>query len=277
MIASQIRQEARNILSNKWGKAALLTLVFSVIDFAICFMAGLLSIIPGIGFLITIGLYVIQLPMAYGFLVSLIKLKRNEEVDYVDFFALGFSSFGRLWGTIGNILLKMLVLVILAIVFFFLMLVGMSGIAGAAILGSGVGAAGFSVLGIIGVIGYIVTIILIVPKSYSYSLSFFLLYDNPDKSTKELVEQSEQLMEGHRWSYFWLYLTFIGWSILASFTFGIGLLWLVPYIVISAIIFYENRIHVGITNSKTASSISENLVTESRSTSEEDNPIQENE
>ena len=175
MIASQIRQEARNILSNKWGKAALLTLVFSVIDFAICFMAGLLSIIPGIGFLITIGLYVIQLPMAYGFLVSLIKLKRNEEVDYVDFFALGFSSFGRLWGTIGNILLKMLVLVILAIVFFLLMLVGMSGIAGAAILGSGVGAAGFSVLGIIGVIGYIVTIILIVPKSYSYSLSFFLL------------------------------------------------------------------------------------------------------
>ena len=276
MVASQIRLEARSTLTNKWGKAALLTLIFSIIDFAICFIAGLLSIIPVIGFFITIGLYVIQIPLAYGFLVSLIKLKRNEDVDYVDFFSLGFSAFGRLWGTIGNIILKMLVLVILVVVFFFLMIVGMGGLAGSAIIGSGFGTAGFSLLGIIGVIGYIISIIFMIPKCYSYALSFFLLYDNPEKSTKEIVEQSESLMVGYRWSYFWLYLTFIGWSILASFTFGIGLLWLIPYIVISAIIFYEDRLHVGNASSTVDSSISENPITESRSTPEEDNPIQEN-
>ena len=46
-------------------------------------------------------------------------------------------------------------------------------------------------------------------------------------------------MNGNRWRLFCLELSFIGWMILASFTFGIGMLWLVPYMAIAQIVFYE--------------------------------------
>ena len=47
------------------------------------------------------------------------------------------------------------------------------------------------------------------------------------------------MMRGNRWSFFWLGLTFIGWVILSMFTLYIGLLWLIPYIMVSFVCFYE--------------------------------------
>lgn len=47
-------------------------------------------------------------------------------------------------------------------------------------------------------------------------------------------------MKGNRWKFFWLGLTFIGWAILASFTLGIGMLWLMPYIMVTFVCFYES-------------------------------------
>ena len=41
MVSSQIRAEARNSLTGKWGKAALLTLVFGVIDYLITFLGDI--------------------------------------------------------------------------------------------------------------------------------------------------------------------------------------------------------------------------------------------
>lgn len=59
-------------------------------------------------------------------------------------------------------------------------------------------------------------------------------------AAKDIVEKSEELMKGHKWAFFWLGLTFIGWAILSCFTLGIGLLWLIPYMQIAQIIFYED-------------------------------------
>lgn len=81
MIASEIKQKARENLTGKWGKAALLTLVFGLIMMAISFVSGILSAIPLIGFLVPIGLFVIEIPITYGVLISFLKLKRNESVD----------------------------------------------------------------------------------------------------------------------------------------------------------------------------------------------------
>ena len=46
-------------------------------------------------------------------------------------------------------------------------------------------------------------------------------------------------MKGKKGDYFVLMLSFIGWAILACFTFGIGMLWLYPYIQVSLVSFYE--------------------------------------
>jgi uncharacterized membrane protein len=43
------------------------------------------------------------------------------------------------------------------------------------------------------------------------------------------MEESQTLMRGHKGAYFVLQLSFIGWYIVSMFTFGIGLLWVIPY------------------------------------------------
>ncbi len=240
MVASELRAKARESLQGKWGKAALITLCYAVITFVINFVLGL---IPVIGSLVA---FVISLPISFGILVSFMKLKRDEEVTYTDFLNTGFSNFGKVWGVFGNMLLKMIVPIVLVVVFAIIMVVGMGGsVAGLMATTysshSYVGmSAGFGGVFIIGIIGYIVSLIYAVIKGYLYSLSYYILYDNQDKSGKEIVETSESLMRGNRWRFFWLGLTFIGWSILCGFTLGIGLLWLMPYIMVAFVCFYED-------------------------------------
>ncbi len=241
MVASQIRANARESLTGKWGKAALLTLTYSIIVFVINFVCNLIPIIG------SIALFVISTPISYGFLVSFMKLKRGEEVGYVDFLSNGFSSFGKVWGVIGNTILKMILPVCLVIISLILIIISTGG----AIFGTAASSihstsvstgiiAGFGFLGVIGFIAYIASLIYAIIKGYLYSLSFYILNDNPDMTGKEIVNESEKLMRGNRWRLFWLGLTFIGWAILASFTLGIGMLWLMPYIAVAMICFYED-------------------------------------
>ena len=240
MTSTEIKSNARESLKGKWGKAALLTLVFGIIDYLITLV---LNFIPFIGSLIS---FVISLPLSFGFIASLMKLKRGEEVGYVDFFTLGFQSFGKVWAVFGNTLIKMIVPIILVVVAIIVLTIGMGGALGSAILDGSYTtssmssvSAGFSGLAIIGFILYFVAIIYACIKYLLYSLSNFILFDNPDMSGKDIVNESEKLMKGNRWSYVWLNITFIGWSILATFTLGIGFFWLAPYMMISSVCFYE--------------------------------------
>ena len=45
-------------------------------------------------------------------------------------------------------------------------------------------------------------------------------------------------MNGHKWELFIMGLSFLGWLILSALTFGIGLLWLLPYIQVTLRIYY---------------------------------------
>lgn len=240
MVASELRANARESLQGKWGKAALLTLCYGLITFVINFV---LAFIPVIGSLVA---FVISLPISFGILVSFMKLKRDEEVTYTDFLNTGFSNFGKVWGVFGNMLLKMIIPIVLVVVFVIVMIVGMGGSA-AGLMATSYSShsyagmtAGFGGVFIIGMLGYFVSLIYAVIKGYLYSLSYYILYDNPDKTGKEIVETSESLMKGNRWRFFWLGLTFIGWAILSVFTLYIGMLWLMPYIMVSFVCFYED-------------------------------------
>lgn len=234
MVASQIRASARESLQGKWGKAALLTLVYCVITFAISFV---LNLIPVVG---SIVLLVIELPISYGFLVTFMKLKRNEEVSYTDFLSLGFSSFGKVWGVFGNMILKMILPIAILIVSIVVMAIGFSGSIIGALADSSSATIGFSGIGIIGLIAYFVSLIYTVVKGLLYSLSFYILKDNENMSSKEIVEESERLMKGNRWSFCWLSITFIGWIMLSGFTLCIGMLWVMPYMMVAYVCFYEN-------------------------------------
>jgi uncharacterized membrane protein len=85
-------------------------------------------------------------------------------------------------------------------------------------------------------------LLLVIPgiiKSIAYSQSYFILKDHPDYSLNQIITESRKMMNGYKWKYFLLQLSFIGWGILSMLTLGIGLLWLVPYIYSSLARFYE--------------------------------------
>lgn len=77
-------------------------------------------------------------------------------------------------------------------------------------------------------------------KSFSYALTNFILKDKPELSFNSAIELSMKMMEGNKMRLFLLYLSFIGWSILALLTCGIGFLWLIPYMNASMAAFYED-------------------------------------
>lgn len=86
------------------------------------------------------------------------------------------------------------------------------------------------------------TLLLIIPgiiKAYSYSMTFYILRENPEMTAGDAITASQKMMDGHKMDLFLLSLSFIGWAILASITFGIGYLWLIPYIYTAYAAFYE--------------------------------------
>lgn len=87
------------------------------------------------------------------------------------------------------------------------------------------------------------TLLLIIPgivKSISYSMTPYILKDNPELDNNRAIERSMTMMEGHKMDYFILQLTFIGWGLLSILTCGIGFLFLIPYMQSSTAAFYEN-------------------------------------
>ena len=96
---------------------------------------------------------------------------------------------------------------------------------------------------LVGLYIFLWSLLLIIPgicATYSYAMTSYILAENPDLTAREAIARSKEMMYGHRWDLFWLYLTFIGWSILAALTLGIGYLWLNPYIEASVAAFYRD-------------------------------------
>lgn len=237
MTATDTRKKAREALAGKWGKGALITLVFSIFSSILSTVSGKLEQGSAISFIISLAIAIIEIPISYGLIISFIKLKRGEEVGYFDFFKDGFNNFGRAWGIIGNTILKMIVPVILIIVSIIIMgaTIGFSSVG---VLAEG-SSSSLPALAIVGIIIYIASLVYAFVRGLLYSISNYIAYDNPDMSTKDAVEESAKLMNGKRGSFFVLELSFIGWAILAAFTFGIGAFWLIPYIQVAIVCFYE--------------------------------------
>ncbi len=77
-------------------------------------------------------------------------------------------------------------------------------------------------------------------KSYSYSMAYYVKNDHMDWDWKACIDESRRIMDGNKWKLFCLQLSFIGWAIVCGFTFGIGYLWLMPYMEAANASFYES-------------------------------------
>lgn len=101
----------------------------------------------------------------------------------------------------------------------------------------------FCAIFLVNLFTFLWTLLLIIPgimKAFSYALTPYILLDEPELTARQAITRSCEIMEGRRWKLFCLYLSFIGWGILSILTFGIGILWLVPYMNASVAAFYED-------------------------------------
>lgn len=89
-------------------------------------------------------------------------------------------------------------------------------------------------------------LLLIIPgiiAAYAYSQTFYIIAEDPAVGPLQAIRKSKEMMSGNKWKLFCLNLRFIGWALLCLLTFGIGFLWLAPYMLISFAKFYDDVAH----------------------------------
>lgn len=222
MNSGDFKRLARENLNGRRGKAAIAMLIFTLCSWGIALLS---SFIPVVG---QIAVAIITPVLSYGFLKQWIKFKNKEDVGYVDFFSLGFADFKRVWGVTLIKALKMILPLLLIIIGYIVMFIGVTLLSN-------------------NTFAYIISFILIIagfawmlPIMYKYMFVINELAYNSERTSKEIVEESGKYMIGNRFKAFCLIFSFLGWMILSGVLFAIPLFWVIPYMQISMIIFYEH-------------------------------------
>ena len=80
-------------------------------------------------------------------------------------------------------------------------------------------------------------------KSFSYAMTDFIAVEHPDWSANRCIAESCRLMEGNRWRYFCLCLSFIGWALLVILAelckVPFADCFLKPYLETAQVVFYD--------------------------------------
>ncbi|MBE5106844.1 DUF975 family protein [Bacillus thuringiensis] len=249
----EIKREALDSLKGKWGLGVGSTILYFILSYVVSIAAMLILLIPGIiiffliviatgsveegtlsiGAGITFGIfYCVMLILAnasygitsYGYTNVFLQVSKRERARIDDLFE-GFRGFKRMIKTMWAMLAILLYagtwipMLLLSLFAFF----GEEGNASFAIA--------FFVLLAISIVGMIV-------MYFSYAMTYYVMIENPEYSVSQAMKESKHLMKGHKLDLFLLWLSFIGWGILAILTFGIGFLWLSSYMSTTTAHFY---------------------------------------
>jgi len=87
------------------------------------------------------------------------------------------------------------------------------------------------------------TLLLIVPgiiAALGYSMTFYILADDPALKPQEALRKSKSMMNGYKLKLFYLWLRFFLLALLCILTLGIGFLWLIPYVHVTMAKFYDD-------------------------------------
>ncbi|MFC6323213.1 DUF975 family protein [Companilactobacillus baiquanensis] len=104
---------------------------------------------------------------------------------------------------------------------------------------------------IVAIFTFLWMLLLIIPgyiKIFSYSQTFLIYKDVQEKGYgdkykfTDYITKSRQLMDGNKWRFFVLQLSYIGWYFLGYITFGIALIWVIPYVCMTNVNFYKDLV-----------------------------------
>jgi len=225
----EITAEARAALSGNWSKAIGITVLYMVLVFALSFLC---SMIPFAGML---QIFVLP-PLMTGLAAFFLVFSRQQGGEVGDL----FSGFRQYWASVGAWFFMQLFILLW-------LLPGMLAlIAGAVLAGAGEAVslnlpqapmAGAGLLMVGGLYLAVAGVIL----NLRYAQIFYVLADETGTGALDAVRRSTELMRERKGKLFGLYFRFFGWSLLATlFTFGIGLIWVLPYFQVACARFYDD-------------------------------------
>ena len=211
----EIKQQARLQLKRQWGTAALFTLLFSSIFYLIPLIIEV-NLSGGWSAWLnqpadelngptfsTFIITLVLLPLYIGYLWTFLSVIRTGEKINVSSLFQAFSEISTYVKILGAYLVMMVYLILWSLL-----------------------------LLIPGII-----------KAFSYSQTYFVLKDHPGNGINAAIKKSRKLMDGYKWKFFVLQLSFLGWGILCVLSLGIGFFWLAPYMSASYAAFYNDLVN----------------------------------
>lgn len=84
------------------------------------------------------------------------------------------------------------------------------------------------------ILGCILTVFIEV----TFGMTYFALIDGEELTIMEAFKTALKLIKGHKGRFLYLYASFAGMYLLVAITFGIGLLWVQPYVMQTTTLFY---------------------------------------
>ncbi len=236
---------ARTSLKGRWGMAVLATIIYLGIFMFFGFIGALFTPHPPAhqatpaltpSALISslyprITLQILQLcitaPLLIGLCTFFLGMARRTEISLSSLFS-GFQIF---WKAIGLYFLVVLLSL-------FWMLLALSPMIAMIIWTrlhhlhqDPVMTSATFLLGVLGIAGAMV-------KLLGYSMSYFIIADQPSTGPLISIRKSQTIMQGKKWKLLCLQLRFLGWWLLGLLTCGIGYLWIIPYIFTAKAHFY---------------------------------------
>ena len=219
-LAKHFRESARNALRGKWGIAVIASVIASMlggnlfdVDFNITYKEeseDLTTVGPEfleqIYAVLLVSLPYILLTMFIALVIgSTVKVGHARlYLDIIDGYPTSIGtlfSYFRRWGTAVITELLKAVIIFLGIILFL-------------------------VPGII--------------AAYSLSMTPYIIAENDGIKVIDAMKESHRIMRGKRFRLFCLHVSFIGWILLSVLTFGIGFLWVNPYINAACTDFYRS-------------------------------------
>lgn len=228
---NDLKDQALATLRGKWGSFVGLTFIYILLYVLACLMTQFGTIFLDSSFktlaIVTtiIGgvVSILFVPLQYGYYIAHLNASRQDlPADIGDLFC-GYRRFADVFVTMLLQWLAIMVAMLPFIIFYVVMIMKDLYFTHTFLYST-------------------ITLLLMIPGivlAIAYSQVPFILHDHPELHPVGVLRESRMMMNGHKRELFLLMLSFFGWMILAVFTFGIGMLWLAPYMEMTAVKFYE--------------------------------------
>lgn len=245
----ELKKDAKVRLTGSYLKLLIVYLIYDVTVFAFSALGKLIqSDIAKVIYLIFLLIFVV--PLAFGLISCLMDIIRGKKVPLTDFINVGLKNIGNAWKVHLHTLLRLLIPIILTLgSMYFLTLTLASTLYGGEL----------SKYFLISAILCVISMLILFVANLYYSFSFFILKDKPNKTGKEIVNLSRDLIKGNLIKYVALGISFIGWYLLifaiccilqyflpqniVMIISNLGSLILFPYITTTIIGFYEDVLY----------------------------------